>query len=158
MVGEESQGGRIMAASDVILWQVRCNVTRENEWIFALQQQKVLIPTLKIWAAGRSQKAEFATVQRPKTARNACKSKVYPSSASCDRHKLELEVQNTVSASDQLSILAKKKSKDTIFNRAIFGRSRNSKYQPNIASLFGSKTGLSSVNLEEPQVTQPTPD
>ena len=53
---------------------MRCNVTRENEWIFALQQQQVLIPTLKIWAAGRSQKAEFATVQRPKTARNACKS------------------------------------------------------------------------------------
>ena len=43
--------------------------------IFALQQQQVLTPTLKIWAAGRSQKAEFATVQRPKTARNACKSK-----------------------------------------------------------------------------------
>jgi hypothetical protein len=84
-------------------------VTRENEWIFALQQQKVLIPTLKIWAAGGSQTAEFATVQRPKTARNECKSKVYPSSASCDRHKLELAVQNTVSASNQLSILAKKK-------------------------------------------------
>ncbi len=53
-------------------FQVRCDVTRENEWIFALQQQQVLIPTLKFLAAVRSQKAEFATVQRPKTARNAC--------------------------------------------------------------------------------------
>ena len=62
-----------MAVSDVILQQVRCNVTSDNEWIFALQQQQVLIPTLKIWATGL-QKAEFASVQRPKTARNACKS------------------------------------------------------------------------------------
>ncbi len=42
-------------------------VTCENASIFALQQHQVLIPTLKIWAAGWSQKAECATVQRPKT-------------------------------------------------------------------------------------------
>ncbi len=33
----------------------------------------------------------------------------------------------------------------SIFNRAIFGRSRHSKYRPNIASLFCSKTGLNGL-------------
>jgi hypothetical protein len=45
-----------------------------------------------------------------------CKTKVYPSSASCDRHKLELEVQNTVSASDQSSVLAKKNLKTPYYS------------------------------------------
>jgi hypothetical protein len=89
-------------------------VTGENEWIFALQQQQVLIPNLNFSAAVRSQKAEFATVQRPKTARNACKSESIRVLHAATGTNLNLKSKTPVSASDQSSVLAKKKSKTSL--------------------------------------------
>jgi hypothetical protein len=91
-------------------------VTGENEWIFALQQQQILIPTLKISAAVRSQKAEFATVQRPKIARNACKSESIRVLHAATGTNLNLKSKTPVSASDRSSVLAKKKSKKPVYS------------------------------------------
>jgi len=99
-------------------------VTRENEWIFALQQQQVLIPTLKISAAVRSQKAEFATVQWPKTARNACKSESIQVLHTATGTNLNLKSKTPVSASDRSSVLAKKKSKTSLIRHEPFATFR----------------------------------
>ena len=90
-------------------------MTGENEWIFALQQQQVLIPTLKIWAAGRSQKAEFATVQWPKTARNACKSKSIRVLHAATGTNLNLKSKTQSQQAIDQVFWPKKKSKTSLF-------------------------------------------